>query len=107
LSSDLEEFVGALTESQTIFSRIVYEKAIRKPFGDVGSGLYRCDCEPSQTISMPNVKGRLDHLHVDVGSKRLFVAGLENGSVEVVDLKAAKWLRTIPGFQKPPSPLAT
>src|SRR5260370_29703876 len=53
------------------------------------------------TIPMPNVKGRLDHLYVDVGNKRLFVAGLENGSVEVVDLKAAKWSRTIPGFQKP------
>jgi hypothetical protein len=54
-----------------------------------------------ETISIPNVNGRLDHLYVDVGTKRLFVAGLENGSVEVVDLKAAKWLRTIPGFQKP------
>jgi DNA-binding beta-propeller fold protein YncE len=54
-----------------------------------------------EMIPMPNVNGRLDHLYVDVGTKRLFVAGLENGSVEVVDLKAAKWLRTIPGFQKP------
>jgi WD40 repeat protein len=54
-----------------------------------------------QTIPIPDVKGRLDHLYVDLGSKRLFVAGLENGSVEVVDLKAGKWLRTIPGFQKP------
>jgi DNA-binding beta-propeller fold protein YncE len=54
-----------------------------------------------QTIPIPDVKGRLDHLWVDVGGKRLFVAGLENGSVEVVDLKAAKWLRTMPGFQKP------
>ena len=54
-----------------------------------------------ETILMPNVKGRLDHMYVDVGSKRLFVAGLENGSVEVVDLKAGKWLRTMPGFQKP------
>jgi DNA-binding beta-propeller fold protein YncE len=54
-----------------------------------------------ETIPMPNVNGRLDHLYVDVGTKRLFVAGLENGSVEVVDLKAAKWLRTIPGFKKP------
>jgi DNA-binding beta-propeller fold protein YncE len=54
-----------------------------------------------QTIPMPDVKGRLDHLYVDVRRERLFVAGLENGSVEVVDLKAAKWVRTIPGFQKP------
>lgn len=54
-----------------------------------------------QTIPIPDVKGRLDHLWVDAGGKRLFVAGLENGSVEVVDLKTARWLRTIPGFQKP------
>jgi hypothetical protein len=39
-----------------------------------------------QTILMPNVKGRLDHMDVDVKGKRLFVAGLENGTLEVVDL---------------------
>ena len=54
-----------------------------------------------QTIPMPNVKGRIDHMDVDVKGQRLFVAGLENGSVEVVDLKAGKWLKSIPGFQKP------
>src|SRR5882724_8561559 len=54
-----------------------------------------------QTISMPNVKGRIDHMDVDVKGKRLFVAGLENGSVEVVDLQAGKRVRSIPGFQKP------
>jgi hypothetical protein len=54
-----------------------------------------------QTISMPNVKGRLDHMDVDVKGKRLFVAGLENGTLEVVDLQAGKWMRSIPGFKKP------
>jgi DNA-binding beta-propeller fold protein YncE len=54
-----------------------------------------------QTIPMPNVKGRIDHMDVDVKNKRLFVAGLENGSVEVVDLQASKWLKSIPGFKKP------
>jgi len=54
-----------------------------------------------QTIPMPNVKGRLDHMDVDVEGKRLFVAGLENGSVEVIDLQAAKWVKSIPGFKKP------
>jgi DNA-binding beta-propeller fold protein YncE len=53
-----------------------------------------------QTIPMPNVKGRIDHMDVDVKGKRLFVAGLENGSVEVVDLQAGKWLKSIPGFKK-------
>jgi hypothetical protein len=53
-----------------------------------------------QTIPMPNVRGRIDHMDVDVKGKRLFVAGLENGSVEVVDLQAGKWLKSIPGFKK-------
>jgi len=54
-----------------------------------------------RTIPMPNVKGRIDHMDVDVKGMRLFVAGLENGSVEVVDLRAGKWVRSILGFQKP------
>ena len=53
------------------------------------------------TIPMPGVQGRLDHLDVDVKGQRLFVSGLENGSVEVVDLHEGKWSRRIPGFQKP------
>src|ERR1700726_428942 len=53
-----------------------------------------------QTIPMPNVKGRIEHMDVDVKGKRLFVAGLENGSLEVVDLGAGKWSKSIPGFKK-------
>src|SRR5438876_5264898 len=53
-----------------------------------------------RTIPMPNVKGRIDHMDVDVKGKRLFVAGLENGSLEVVDLQTGKWLKSIPGFKK-------
>jgi DNA-binding beta-propeller fold protein YncE len=40
-------------------------------------------------------------MDVDVKGQRLFVAGLENGSLEVVDLRAGKSLRSIPGFKKP------
>jgi DNA-binding beta-propeller fold protein YncE len=54
-----------------------------------------------QTIPLPNVKGRLDHMDVDVKGKHLVVAGLENGTFEVVDLQAGKWMRSIPGFKKP------
>jgi hypothetical protein len=54
-----------------------------------------------QTIPMPNVKGRIDHMDVDVKGKRLFVAGLENGTVEVIDLKDGKWMRSIPGIKTP------
>src|SRR5713226_5227398 len=54
-----------------------------------------------QTIPLPNVKGRIDHMEVDVKGERLFAAGLENGTLEVVDLQAGKWMRSIPGFKKP------
>jgi DNA-binding beta-propeller fold protein YncE len=50
---------------------------------------------------MPGVKGRLDHMDVDAKRQRLFVAGLENGSLEVVDLRSGKWVRSVPGFKKP------
>src|ERR1035438_8757676 len=53
-----------------------------------------------QTIPMPNVKDRIDHMDVDVKGKRLFVAGLENGSVEVVDIGTGKWSKSVPGFKK-------
>jgi DNA-binding beta-propeller fold protein YncE len=49
---------------------------------------------------MPHVNGRIDHMDVDVEGKRLFVAGLENGSLEVIDLRVGKWLKSIPGFKK-------
>src|SRR5215469_738820 len=54
-----------------------------------------------QTIAMSNVKGRIDHMDLDVRGKRLFVAGLENGTLEVVDLQAGKRIHSIPGFKKP------
>ena len=31
-----------------------------------------------QTIPLPNVEGRIDHLAVDVKGRRLFIAGLGN-----------------------------
>jgi DNA-binding beta-propeller fold protein YncE len=54
-----------------------------------------------QTIPMPNVKGRIDHMDVDVKGKRLFVSGLENGTVEIIDVGRGKWLQSVPGFKKP------
>ena len=40
-------------------------------------------------------------MDVDVPGKCLYVAGLENGSVEVVDLQSGKWVRSLGGFKKP------
>jgi DNA-binding beta-propeller fold protein YncE len=54
-----------------------------------------------QTIPLPNAKGRFDHMDVDLEGKRLFLASVENGSVEVIDLGAGKAVRSITGFKTP------
>jgi hypothetical protein len=54
-----------------------------------------------QTIALPGVEGRIDHMNVDVQGKRLFMAALGNQTVEVVDLAAGKPLQSIPGLEEP------
>mgnify|MGYP001225731636 CR=1 FL=1 len=52
-------------------------------------------------IPLGEVRGRIDHLSVDLKRQRLFVAELGNNSLGVVDLAAGKVLRTITGFSEP------
>jgi hypothetical protein len=52
-----------------------------------------------QTIPLPGVQGRLDHMAVDLQQKRLFVAAVANGSLEVVDLSAGKVINSLAGFK--------
>jgi DNA-binding beta-propeller fold protein YncE len=52
-------------------------------------------------IDLPGVEGRIDHLAVDVAAQRLFVAALGNNTVEVLDLKGGRHLRSVPGFKEP------
>ena len=43
-----------------------------------------------QTIPLPDVRGRIDHMDIDIGGNRLFVAAFGHGTVEVVDLATGK-----------------
>jgi hypothetical protein len=52
-----------------------------------------------QTIPLPGVRGRLDHMGVDLEKKRLFVAASDNNTLEVVDLTGGKVTRTLTGFK--------
>src|SRR3954467_4346481 len=54
-----------------------------------------------RTIALKDVKGRIDHLAVDLGRKRLFVAELGNGTVDVIDLASAGVIRRIEGLKEP------
>jgi DNA-binding beta-propeller fold protein YncE len=57
--------------------------------------------KPTQTIALPGVSGRFDHLAVDVARQRLFVAALGNNTIEVVDLKTGKRLQSLGVCVKP------
>ena len=48
-----------------------------------------------QTIPLPNVTGRIDHLGVDKKGERLFVAELGNNSVDIIDLKGGKRISSV------------
>lgn len=54
-----------------------------------------------QTIPLPNVSGRIDHMDIDVNGQRLFVAELENNSLDVLDLKGGKRIHSINGLNEP------
>jgi hypothetical protein len=54
-----------------------------------------------QTIELPDVQGRIDHMSIDIAGQRLFVSALGNNTVEVVDLKAGKRAHTISGLKEP------
>lgn len=52
-------------------------------------------------IALPNTKGRIDHLTVDLARNHLFVAELGNNTVDVVDLVTRKVVHRIEGLDEP------
>jgi DNA-binding beta-propeller fold protein YncE len=54
-----------------------------------------------QTIPLPKVEGRIDHMAVDLKGERLFIAALGNNTVEILDLRAGKRVRSVTGFHEP------
>jgi len=54
-----------------------------------------------QVIPLAGVQRRIDHFAVDPAGKRLFVAALGNGTLEVLDVGAGKRITTIAGLKEP------
>ena len=52
-------------------------------------------------IPLGDVRGRIDHMAVDLKRQRLFVAELGNDSVGIVDLSNRKVISRIPGLKEP------
>ena len=56
---------------------------------------------PSTANEGMAIPGRLDHLAYDTATGRLFIAALEQGSLEVVDLNKGERIKRIEGLKKP------
>jgi DNA-binding beta-propeller fold protein YncE len=54
-----------------------------------------------QTIPLPGVEGRIDHLDLDAAGERLFVCALGNNTAEVLDLRKGERVHTITGLGAP------
>ena len=54
-----------------------------------------------QKIPLGDVRGRIDHMAVDLTRRRLFVAELENDTVAIVDLQLGKLKHAITGVSQP------
>jgi DNA-binding beta-propeller fold protein YncE len=68
----------------------------RNPAGDRDAPLAL-----EKTISLPGVRGRIDHLAYDPQGRRLFVAELGNGTVEAIDLATGRSVATLSGLKEP------
>ena len=66
----------------------------QKPFGENYLQL-------NKVISLPNVRGRIDHLDINLNDQVIYIAALGNNSVEIVDLKNGKDIHSIPGLDEP------
>ena len=52
-------------------------------------------------VALGNVRGRIDHMAVDLKRRRLFVAELGNDTVGIVDLAERDMVRTLEGLNEP------
>lgn len=66
----------------------------QKPFGTDHLKL-------EKIIEMPEVKGRIDHMAVNLKDKVIYVAALGNNSVEVIDLQKNTTIHSIKGLDEP------
>ena len=74
--------------------------------GALGNGLVAAEpaaeaLQLQQTIALPRVEGRIDHLDLDAAGDRLFVCALGNNSVEVLDLRKGERIHSIGGLGAP------
>jgi DNA-binding beta-propeller fold protein YncE len=87
----------AATKAILLFSNLVSLLAIGAIHAQSDSTWLKLEKE----IVLPGVEGRIDHLSVDIPGKRLFVAALGNGTIEVLDLTKNERTAQISRLEEP------
>ncbi len=54
-----------------------------------------------KSIAMPGVKGRIDHIDVDIKNRTAYIAALGNNTLEIIDLQNGKLIHSITGLDEP------
>jgi len=70
-------------------------------FATVATAQSNAPLRLEKTIPLPDVRGRIDHMSIDVKNQRFFMAALGNNTVEVIDVKDGKRAHTITGLHEP------
>ncbi len=55
----------------------------------------------NKVIAMPGIKGRIDHMDINLKAGLLYVAALGNNTLEVVDINSGRVLHSINGLDEP------
>jgi WD40 repeat protein len=55
----------------------------------------------TKTISLPGIKGRIDHLDINLKKQIVYIAAIESNAIEVVDINNGKVLHSITGLNEP------
>lgn len=84
-----------------VWERFALSAALLFAFGSAVNAEAEAALVLERTIVLDNVSGRIDHMAVDAAGKRLFVAELGNGTVDVVDLQAGKSVGRITNLREP------
>ncbi len=77
-----------------LLSYCFYNCNAQKPFGTEHLQLQK-------VIELPDVKGRIDHMAINLKDQSVYVAALGNNSVEVVDINKGIHLKSITGVDEP------
>src|SRR5919206_4370888 len=71
---------------------------------------FSCKAQPSfgtnylkldKEITLPEVKGRIDHMDVNLKGRIVYMAALGNNTLEVIDIGNGKLLHSIKGLDEP------